>query len=208
MQPKKRPKFYKSFRARNIDGVISDTSKYLEKTKIILDKKININVEIGFGNGESVIYMADKNKIENYVAIESYTRGISKIINTINKKRINNIFPLYGDAIDYFESFFQTNTINKIFIFFPDPWPKKKHRKRRLINEYSIQLLFDKLKKNGILQFSTDNMDYAYSVKKLFSQYLNKKIEFSSHRGFRPITKYERKSLSSNSLIFDLIVNN
>ncbi|MBH44899.1 MAG: tRNA (guanosine(46)-N7)-methyltransferase TrmB [Gammaproteobacteria bacterium] len=207
MQTKKRPKYYKSFRKRKVENEITDTSSYLTKVKQIIQKKNDINIEIGFGDGESVIYMANKKKFEKFIAIESYTKGISRIVNIINKEKINNIIPLYGDAIEYFENIFKEKSISKIFIFFPDPWPKQKHRKRRIINEYSVDLLFSKLKKDGILQFSTDNMHYAYSVKKLFSQYLKRQINFCNHRGFRPITKYERKSISSKNLIFDLIIN-
>ena len=85
---------------------------------------------------------------------------------TISKKNnLDNIFVFHGDAIEIVESFFPDNSLDHIYIFFPDPWPKKKHRKRRIINLYSIDVLFNKLKKNGKFHFTTDNKNYAYSVR-------------------------------------------
>ena len=144
-------------------------------------------------------------KPNNYYCIESYYRGIENLNNLIKKNNLNNIFVFHGDAIEIVEKFFPDNSLDHIYIFFPDPWPKRKHYKRRIINLYSIDMLFSKLKKNGKFHFTTDHINYAYSVRNVLSKLLKKSISFSNNRGLRPITSYEKKAYKKNNLVFDLI---
>ena len=96
--------------------------------------------------------------------------------------------------------------MNEILIFFPDPWPKSRHHKRRLLNNYSIDLIFKKIKKDGVFHFASDHINYSFQTKKLLSDHLGEIINFSSNRRHRPVTNYEERGLSKGNFIFDIIV--
>ena len=202
---KTKPIFYSNHRSRQASQKSYELSDNgIEVAKKSLQNKNKNFLEIGFGTGDSIINMLCE-KPNNYYCIESYYRGIENLNNLIKKNNLENIFVFHGDAIDIIENFFPNDSIDYIHIFFPDPWPKKKHRKRRLINLYSIDMLFSKLKENGKFHFTTDHINYAYSVRDMLSKQLKKSVYFSSNRGLRPITSYEKKAYKKNNLIFDLI---
>ena len=90
-------------------------------------------------------------------------------------------------------------------MLFPDPWQKKKHRKRRLFNEYTFKVIMSIIKKDGFFHFTTDNISYALEARKIISKITSDDIAFSKNRGFRPITKFEKKSISKKNFVFDLI---
>jgi tRNA (guanine-N7-)-methyltransferase len=90
-------------------------------------------------------------------------------------------------------------------MLFPDPWQKKKHRKRRLLNEYTFKVIMSIIKKNGFFHFSTDNINYALEAKAVINKVTSDNVAFSKNRGFRPITKFEKKSISKKNFVFDLI---
>jgi len=202
---KTKPIFYSNHRSRKAyqkSYKLSDDKIKIAKNN--LQNKHKNFLEIGFGTGDSVINMLC-DKPNNYYCIESYYKGIENLNSLIKKNNLENIFVFHGDAIDIIENFFPNDSIDYMHIFFPDPWPKKKHRKRRLINLYSIDMLFNKLKENGKFHFTTDHINYAYSVRDMLSKQLKKSVYFSSNRGLRPITSYEKKAYKKNNLIFDLI---
>ena len=202
-----KPKFYSSHRSRLAGKEqFSEIKNYHKEIFNTQNNKKNI-LEIGFGNGNSIINIS-KNKKINYFGIESYINGIQSIEEYINRNNINNIFIYKGDAIEIIEENFPDNFLDEILLFFPDPWPKNKHHKRRIINLYTLKLFFKKIKKRGILQFSTDHIEYAYNVKNILSLYLQREILFSNNRRCRPITKYENKAIKKNNIIFDIVVKN
>ena len=99
------------------------------------------------------------------------------------------------------------NTISQIYMLFPDQnqWQKNKHRKRRLFNKYTFKIINTILKEEGIFHFTTDNINYAFEAKEIIESISSANIDFSRHRGMRPITKYELKGMRKNNFIFDLI---
>jgi len=206
-----KPKFYSSHRTRSSlkKNLFSQEELFTKAKEALKENKENF-LEIGFGDGRSVINMAKESSEKNFFCIESYSKGFVSLFEKIQKERLSNIILLYGDAIELIEKIFDDCTISKIFIFFPDPWPKSKHKKRRLLNKYSVELLFEKLIKRGVFHFATDNIRYAYDTRLLLNDYFHSKqnILFSDNRGDRPITKYEEKALLKKNIIFDLIVSN
>ena len=206
-----KPKFYKCHRIRNgKEENFFNQKNLFSIAEEALKKKKKVSLEIGFGDGKSVIHMATKKKESYFFCIESYSRGTKLLTNKIQNNRMKNIFILYGDAIDIVDKLFHDKTIDEIFLFFPDPWPKKRHKKRRVVNPYSINLFFEKLKDKGLFHFTTDNINYAYETRTLLSDFFSKrrKIEFSSCRGNRPITKYENKALDKKNIIYDILIEN
>lgn len=116
--------------------------------------------EIGFGYGEHTVHQAKLNPQANIIACETYINGVLSIISKIEKEKINNIKIFNGDARLLLEKI-PDHSIDKIFILFPDPWPKKKQNKRRIINGEFIDLVRKKLKIGGILFFASDISNYV-----------------------------------------------
>lgn len=125
---------------------------FLEKNEIIL--------EIGFGSGTSLVAMAYDNKNKNFVGVEVYKPGIVACILNIVKLNIKNLRIIYYDAIDVLKYMILNNSINVIQLFFPDPWHKKKHHKRRIIQTYFVKLIVKKLKIGGLFHIVVDCKKY------------------------------------------------
>ena len=200
-----KPKFYNSHRSRQLSKKESigpiKTQKNFIKNINNSEKKI---LEIGFGTGSSVMDLQKSYK-GNYFCIESYTLGINNINKYIEENNIDNIYVYQGDAIEIIEEYFDDESLDEILIFFPDPWPKYKHRKRRILNNFSIRLFFEKLKIGGLIHFATDHINYAYSAKELISNYTRRSLSFGNRRN-RPITNYEKRGKKRKNFVFDIIV--
>ena len=188
-----KPVYYKSFRSRKFQEPVKPNRSALD----ILAIKENIILDIGFGTGDSTIALQGMFPQHSILGIESYKPGIKNLLS-------KNIFVHHGDALEILEKI-DTNTISQIYMLFPDPWQKKKHRKRRLLNEYTFSVIMSIIKKNGFFHFSTDNINYALEAKAVINNVTSDNVVFSKNRGFRPITKFEKKSISKKNFVFDLI---
>ena len=188
-----KPVYYKSFRSRKFQEPVKPNRSALD----ILAIKENIILDIGFGTGDSTIALQGMFPQHSILGIESYKPGIKNLLS-------KNIFVHHGDALEILEKI-DTNTISQIYMLFPDPWQKKKHRKRRLLNEYTFSVIMSIIKKNGFFHFSTDNINYALEAKAVINKVTSDNVAFSKNRGFRPITKFEKKSISKKNFVFDLI---
>jgi len=188
-----KPVYYKSFRSRKFQEPVKPNRSALD----ILAIEENIILDIGFGTGDSTIALQGMFPQHSILGIESYKPGIKNLLS-------KNIFVHHGDALEILEKI-NTNTISQIYMLFPDPWQKKKHRKRRLLNEYTFRVIMSIIKKNGFFHFSTDNINYALEAKAVINKVTSDNVAFSKNRGFRPITKFEKKSISKKNFVFDLI---
>ena len=204
MNELKKPKFYSNHRYRQGQNIAQPSESNDNIKELLLNNKLNI-LDIGFGTGTSTknLYSNDKN---NYFCIESYMQGINNLKKYVKLNKIKNICIFYGDATNIISEILPDESIDEILIFFPDPWPKTKHHKRRLINSYTLNLFFSKLKKDGVLHFATDHIIYAYSVRYMLEKFTGQKILFNANRRRRPITNYERRGLKRKNFVFDLIV--
>jgi len=164
----------------------------------------NINIlDIGFGDGDSIINARMKDNLRIY-GIESYAVGVNKVVKFINSEAIKNVNIYHGDAVEII-SFFPEKFFNCVNIFFPDPWPKRRHHKRRFVTKYFLDKLRTKVKTNNKIHIASDHINYIFDTKNILDKYLNRKVEFSNHRSDRPITKYENKAISKGNIIFDMI---
>lgn len=116
-------------------------------------------LEIGSGSGEFIVHMAKNNPQIGFVACEPYLNGISNIVQLINKNNIENIRIFRGDARILLKSLIP-DTLDYVYILFPDPWPKAKHHKKRLINDNLLEILSKAMKSNAKLLIATDHRDY------------------------------------------------
>ena len=158
-------------------------------------------LEIGFGNGENLVDCAKKDPNSNFIGIEVYPSGIGQCLINANKYDLKNLRLLCNDAVDVFNKQIANESLDVINIFFPDPWPKKRHHKRRLISEDFIVLIKSKLRQNGLVHICTDWTDYGRDISALFE----------SMKEFKPLekfpkrlhTKFEKKGLASGHSIYE-----
>ena len=164
-------------------------------------------VEIGFGMGAATAIIAEKNPDINYVGIEVHRPGVGRLLGEIKKRNLKNIYIIEHDAIEVLQQMVVDGSVDGLHIFFPDPWQKKKHHKRRLIQRPRTDLLASKLAPGGYLYFVTDWQEYAESALEELSKtpgLKNKYESFAPHQNWRPETKFEKKGLEQDRTISEL----
>lgn len=124
-------------------------------------------VEIGSGTGTSTAAMAPLEKDTNIIAVELYRPGLAKLLGSVVRENIENIRMLKGDGVEVLNRMFAPESIDGIRIFFPDPWPKARHHKRRIIQSGTLHLIATRLKEGGVLHVATDHADYAEWINEL-----------------------------------------
>ena len=124
-------------------------------------------VEIGSGTGTSTAAMAPKEADTNIIAVELYKPGLAKLLGQIEREGIENIRMIRGDGIEVLMRMFEPESLDGIRVFFPDPWPKARHHKRRIIQSGTLNLIATRLKKGGVLHVATDHADYAEWIDEL-----------------------------------------
>lgn len=161
-------------------------------------------LEIGFGMGDVTHSIAEKNPDKGYIGIEVHTPGVGKLLSEIEKKGLKNLKAIEHDAVEVLENMIPDSSLDGIHIFFPDPWQKKKHNKRRLIQPGFTKLLASKLKKGAYLYAVSDWEDYAEQILKVFSGEETLRNSFESWADpqiWRTETKFERKGLKKDHRI-------
>lgn len=166
-----------------------------------------IIVEIGFGMGDATWQIAKANPNINYIGIEVHTPGVGKILSEIQKNELKNLYIIEYDAMEVLQNMFGDNSINGFHIFFPDPWPKKKHHKRRMLQRPRTDLLAKKLSAGGYLYFVTDWLEYAeFALEQLTDTpgLKNKYEGFAEPQLWRNQTKFERKGMAADRVITEI----
>ena len=181
---------------------ILDTNNTNTDLKACFDSdQHNLVIEIGFGDGAALIESALKYPDKNFIGIEVYDSGLGQCLNSINQHKIKNIRLIYRDAVEVFEQFITKQSVEKINILFPDPWPKKRHHKRRLINKRFLALLSKSLINKGIVNVSTDWEDYAQQIELTFKESNQFKEIKSELRDLK--TKFEKRGIKLGHKIFN-----
>ena len=161
------------------------------------DKKLI--ADVGFGSGESLLFMANKYQEANFVGIEVYSSGIGSALNQIKKNKLTNLKIIEADVFQLLETNIADDTFDGIVFLYPDPWPKRKHHKRRLLSEGFLSLLYDKVTTNGLVFCKTDWENYYYQIKEGFSaddRWVSEDlINLPEYISSLPKTRYERKAL-------------
>jgi tRNA (guanine-N7-)-methyltransferase len=166
-----------------------------------------VTVEIGFGMGAAAAEIAAANPDKNYLGIEVHRPGIGRILWTIEQRELQNIRIIEHDAVEVLEKIMPDRSIAAFHIFFPDPWPKKRHHKRRLITRPFTDLLARKLAARGYLYMVTDWTDYAeWALRELTATPGLRNIcgGFAPPQPWRPRTEFERKGLAKNHEVREL----
>lgn len=167
-------------------------------------------LEIGFGMGDMLAQMALAHEERDYLGVEVYDPGIGRLLGQLDKFDIRNVRAIRGDATDVLARLLPEESLDGIFIFFPDPWPKKRHHKRRLVGSQFAALLSAKLRAGGLCHIVTDVGDYAQQILSILEretrlENLARGGGFSRPPTNRPITKFERRGRERGHSVWDLI---
>ena len=171
-------------------------------------KKNKIILEIGFGMGDTTFEIAKTMDNFNFLAIEVHSPGVGNLLNKINLGQIENLKIIQHDAIEVINKMIPKRSLDGVHIFFPDPWPKKKHHKRRLLKKSFLDLLESKLSLSGYVHLATDWEPYALEIISLVEQNSNYKMtdrDFNERPTSRPLTKYENRGLRLGHKVWDII---
>lgn len=180
---------------------VTDFSSYFNKEQPLI-------IEIGFGNGDSLASMAQANPDYNYLGIEVYTAGIGRCLLHIEKQGLTNLKLIEHDAVEVINHMIADNSVHGFQIYFPDPWHKKRHHKRRLVQPPFIALLCSKLKSNGFIHCATDWEHYAEQMLTVLSDntsLTNKYQGFAPRPHWRPLTKFEKRGENLQHQVWDLL---
>lgn len=161
-------------------------------------------LEIGSGMGETTIEIARAHPEIDFVAVEVHGPGVGSLLNRIEKEGLKNLRVVRHDAVEVLDRMVGDGSLAAVHLFFPDPWPKKRHHKRRLVQAPFVALLEKKLQRGGIVHAATDWPDYATWIEAAFSGWEEAK------RGFvdRPTTKFEARGQKLGHPIRDLYFRN
>lgn len=160
-----------------------------------------LHLEIGFGMGDSLAEQARTNPCVNYVGIEVHRPGVGHILMLIDDYDLDNLCLYSEDSIDVLTEVIPRKSLDVVQVFFPDPWHKKKHHKRRILNRDFVDLLAGKLKANGLVHIATDWQPYAEEIEILFGSLM----QFARVAAPpRPQTKFERRGMKLGHHISDL----
>ncbi len=171
-----------------------------------------IVVEIGFGTGDATAQIAEEHPGTIYVGIDVFLAGIGGLLNQIERRELNNVRIVRHDAVEVVRNMIPDGWISGFHVFFPDPWPKKKHHKRRLMQPEFVALLCTKLKIGGYIYAVTDWEEYAEEMRSVLSAThgLSNPNEAATDDGYapplawRPGTKFEKKGLDKRHRIREL----
>lgn len=165
-------------------------------------------IEIGFGMGDATWQIAKNNPDKNYLGIEVHRPGVGKLLNHIEAEGITNLRIIEFDALEVLDKMVADCGVDGFHTFFPDPWPKKKHHKRRMVQRPRTNLLAKKLKTGGYLYFVTDWYPYAeFALEELnLTEGLKNRYEgFAEKQPWRTQTKFERKGQAADRVISEIM---
>lgn len=166
-------------------------------------------LEIGFGMGASLVEMAKAAPSKNFIGIEVHKPGVGACLMAIEDNQLSNLKVMCHDAVEVLENMIPDNSLDKVQIFFPDPWHKARHNKRRIIQPEFVNLISQKLKSGGILHLATDWQHYAEHMLEVLSNAdaftnLSPTNDYVPRPEDRPITKFEKRGQNLGHGVWDL----
>lgn len=167
-------------------------------------------IEIGFGMGNASWQIAQTNPENDYLGIEVHSPGVGSLLMYLRDNSVTNMKIIHHDAVEVLKTMITDNSITGFHIYFPDPWHKKKHHKRRIIQTDFVNLLITKLKPGGYIHLATDWENYAVwmlNILKQNSMLANQSAtdDFVTRPEYRPLTKFEQRGLNLGHGVWDLV---
>jgi tRNA (guanine-N7-)-methyltransferase len=174
----------------------------------LFGRRAPVVVEVGSGMGETTVRIAAANPDRDYLAIEVHAPGVGSLLRQVSEQGLTNVRVMQHDAVEVLREMVPEGSLAAIHAFFPDPWPKKRHHKRRLIQPAFAQLAASRLAPGGILHVATDWEDYAHHVLAIFdatASLRNTAAGFAARPAARPETKFERRGLGLGHGVWDIV---
>jgi tRNA (guanine-N7-)-methyltransferase len=178
-------------------------------TRAWFGREAPVVLEIGCGSGTSTLAMAKDEPDVDVIAVEIYRRGLAQLLSAIDRERVGNIRLIRGNAVDVLRNLIAPGSLSGVRVFFPDPWPKARHHKRRFLQPSTIGLIADRLLTGGVLHAATDHPGYADQIAQAGdAEPRLRRVEPGSRLPVsiaRPTTKYETKAQEAGSAVTELI---
>ncbi|MGC5030557.1 tRNA (guanosine(46)-N7)-methyltransferase TrmB [Micromonospora sp. DT229] len=173
----------------------------------LFGRRAPLVVEIGSGMGDTTVEMAAADPDRDYLAVEVHTPGIANLLDLVHRRELRNVRIAEGDAVELMQAL-PADFLDAVHVFFPDPWPKSRHHKRRLIQPRHVALLRSRLAVGGILHCATDWAEYAEAMRATLDAdpgLVNLHDGYAPRPAHRPVTRFERRALRAGRPIADLI---
>ena len=162
-------------------------------------------MEIGFGMGEATAIIAKNHPNNGYIAVDVHPPGIGKLLARIVENDLTNLKVIEEDVHVVLQHMIADESLDGIHLFFPDPWPKKKHNKRRIVNEGFLALIHPKIKKNGFIHIATDWVPYAISIQEVFAGSTLFTGGVIDKPDWRPVTRFEGQGIDKDHAVNDMM---
>lgn len=179
-------------------------------TGAFADTTAPLVLEIGFGMGDSLLAMAERFPDQNFVGIEVHVPGVGRLVSEASKRDLKNLRVFCADAVDVLNDCIPDAALSRLQLYFPDPWHKSRHHKRRIVQPHFVELAARKLKNGGVLHMATDWQPYAEVMLEMLSacssiQNCTGPRQFSPRPDYRPETKFERRGQNLGHGVWDLL---
>lgn len=174
----------------------------------VFERQADTILEIGFGMGETTQQIAQARPHDNFLGIEVFNAGVGALLKRIDEAEITNIRIIQHDAVEVVRDMIAPASLAGVHIFFPDPWPKKRHHKRRLVQPDFVQMLAHRLAPGGYIHCATDWQDYANQMLTVLTSepaLHNTADGYAPRPDYRPVTKFEARGLRLGHGVWDLI---
>lgn len=165
-------------------------------------------LEVGFGMGETTAAIADAHREVDYLGIEVHSPGVGALLKRLAELELPNVRVIQHDAVEVAQHMLAPASLDGVHIFFPDPWPKKRHHKRRLIQPAFVQLLGRRIRQGGYVHLATDWAEYAQQMLEVLSaepSLENTAEGYAPRPAYRPLTKFEQRGLDLGHAVFDVV---
>jgi tRNA (guanine-N7-)-methyltransferase len=165
----------------------------------------SIIMEIGFGMGEATAIIAKNHPNNGYIAVDVHPPGIGKLLARIVENNLTNLKVIEDDVHVVLQHMIPDESLDGIHLYFPDPWPKKKHNKRRIVNEGFLSLIHPKIKNGGFIHIATDWVPYAESIKEVFVASTLFAGGVIDKPEWRPVTRFEGQGIDKDHAVNDML---
>ena len=181
-----------------------DYSTELIDPSALFPNSSQIILEIGFGMGEATALIGRDFPQTGFLAVEVHKPGIGKLMARIEELELSNIRIIEGDAHPILQTMIPNNSVDGVHLFFPDPWPKKRHNKRRIINAEFLKLIYPKIREGGFFHIATDWVPYAEYIQEVFAASPLFSGGVVERPDWRPVTRFEGQGITKDHQVNDL----
>ncbi len=176
----------------------------------LFGRRAPVHLEIGFGMGHSLAQMAAAHPDFDYLGIEVYRPGVGHLLRTLDEQGLTNVRIICADAVEVLEHNIPPASLAAVYLFFPDPWPKKRHHKRRIVQPVWVEMVRTRLARDGALHMATDWEPYAEQMREVMATAHGFRNQggtdgYAPRPDYRPETKFERRGLRRGHGVWDLI---